>query len=122
MRMRCGNHIRASRVNARVDGKRREIDFGMAFDNFAVMIHQHKIGNANLAKVQTERVDPEMIEPLRIARSDVAGNAFIKAKARKEAKGCGEALFAVTALLGRIGENGRARDAVHEGAVGWRSG
>src|SRR5215470_245094 len=69
-----------------------------------------------------ERVDPEMIESLRIARSDVAGDAFIKAEAGEQTKGGGKTLFAVAPLLGGRGEDGRVRDAVGEGAAGWRSG
>src|SRR5260370_6119543 len=63
-----------------------------------------------------------MIEPLGIARGDVAGDAFIKAEAREEAKSSGEALFAMAALFGGRGKNGRARDAGPEGAGDPRSG
>jgi hypothetical protein len=117
-----GDHVRARGVNARVNGEGGEIDFRTAFDDSASVIHKNQVGRANLAEVHTEGIHPEMIKPLWIARGDVAGDAFIKAEAREEAKGSGEALFAMAALLGRSGKGGRARNAVREGAVGRRSG
>jgi len=104
-----------------VDGEGCEIDFRAAFDDIASVIHENKIGSANLAEVHAKGIHPKMIEPLGIARSDVAGDALIKAEAREEAKSGGEALFAMAALFGGSGKDGRTRDAVHEGAVGRRS-
>ena len=109
-------------MNARVNGEGGEIDFGAAFDDFAGMIHQNQIGSANLAEVHAKGIHPEMIEALGIARGDVAGDAFVKAEPREEAKGGGEALFAVAALFGGSSKDGRARDAVHESAGRRRSG
>jgi hypothetical protein len=63
-----------------------------------------------------------VIEALGVAGGNVAGDAFVKAESRKEAKGRSEALLAVAAFFGGIGENGRTRDALHEGTVRWRSG
>jgi hypothetical protein len=117
-----GDDVGASGVDARVDGEGGEIDFRAAFDDSACVIYKNKIGSANLAEVHAEWIHPEMIEPLGIARGDVAGDAFIKAEAREEAKGGGEALFAMAALFGGSGKDGRARNAVDEGAVGRRSG
>jgi len=117
-----GNDIWARGVNARVNGEGSEIDFRTAFDDIASMIYENQIGSANLAEVHAEGVHPEVIEPLGIAGGDVAGDAFIKAVAREEAKSGSEALFAVAALFGGTGKDGRARNAVDEGAVGRRSG
>ena len=122
MRVRGGNNVRAGGVNPRVDGEGGEIDFRAAFDDIASVIHKNKIGNANLAEVHAKGIHPEMIEPLGIACGDVAGDAFIKAEAREETKSGGEALFAMAALFGGSRKDRRARNAVHEGAVGRRSG
>ena len=103
-----GDHVRARGVYARVNGESGEIDFRAAFDDSASVIYKNKIGSANLAEVHAEGIHPEMIEPLGIARGDVAGDAFIKAKAREEAKRGGEALFAMAALFGDIRELRRA--------------
>ena len=86
------------------------------------MIYQNQIGDANLAEVHAERVHPEMIEPLRIAGGDVAGDAFVKTEAGEQTKRGGEPLHAVTALFGGRGKDGRARDAVHESTARWRGG
>lgn len=117
MRVRCGDNVGARGVNARVNGKRGEIDFGVAFDNRAGVIHQNQIGNPNPAEVQTEGIDPKTIKPLGIARGNVAGDAFIKTKFSEEPKGSSEAFFAMTALLGGRSKNGRARDTLHECVV-----
>jgi hypothetical protein len=105
-----------------VDGESCEIDCRPAFDDIASVIHENKIGSANLAEVHAKGIHPKMIEPLGIARGDMAGDALIKAEAREEAKSSGKALFAMAALFGGSRKNGRARDAVHEGAVDRRSG
>ena len=122
MRVRGGDDVGARGVYARVDGEGGEIDFRPAFDDSASVIHQSKVRGANLAEVHAKGIHPEMIELLGIARGDVAGDAFIKAEAREEAKSSGEPLFAMAALFGGSGKDGRARNAVHEGAAGRRSG
>src|SRR2546425_737610 len=86
------------------------------------MIYQNQIGDANLAEVHAERVHPEMIEPLRIAGGDMAGDAFVKTEAGEQTKRGGEPLHAVTALFGGRGKDGRARGAVHESTARWRGG
>jgi hypothetical protein len=116
------HHVGAGGVDARVNGEGGEIDFRAAFDDIASVIYENKIGSANLAEVHAKGIHPEMIEPLGIARGDVAGDAFIKAEAREEAESGGEALFAMAALFGGSRKDGRARNAVHERAVGRRSG
>jgi len=116
------NDIGARGVDARVDGEGCEIDFRAAFDDIASVIHENRIGSADLAEVHAKGIHPKMIEPLGIARGDVPGDAFIEAEAREEAKRGGEALFAMATLFGGSGKDGRARNAVHESAVGRRSG
>ena len=122
MGVRGGDNVRAGGVNPRVNCKGSEINFGVAFDDFAGMIHQDQVGSANLAKVQTEGIDPKMIEALGIARCDVAGDAFIKTKFGEKTKGSGEAFFAMAALFGRSGEDGRTRNTIHESGVRLRRG
>jgi len=94
----------------------------VAFHNLAGMIHENQVGDTNSTEVQAERVHPETVGPLGIARSDVAGDAFVEAELGEEAKGSGEALLAMTALFGGRGKNRWTRNALHESAVGWRSG
>ena len=100
VRVRSSYHVRAGGVNAGVNGKRGEIDLRVAFHNLAGMIHENQVGDTNSTEVQAERVHPETIGPLGIARGDVAGDAFVEAELGKEAKGSGEAFLAMTALFG----------------------
>jgi hypothetical protein len=120
--VRGGNDVGARGVNTRVNGEGGEIDFRTAFDDSASVIYKNKVGSANLAEVHAKGIHPEMIEPLGIARGNVAGDAFIKTEAREEAKSGGEALLAMATLLGGTRKDGRARNAVCERLVGWRSG
>ena len=122
MGVRRGDHVRAGFVDARVDGKRRQVDFAPALlirfrvvvHDFPLVIDQDEVGNANLAEMHPKGVHPEMIEPLGIARGDVAGPAFVKAIAREEAEGRGEALLAVAPLFGKRGKDGRAGNAIEQ--------
>src|SRR5215471_4702907 len=86
------------------------------------MIDQYEIRDANPAKVHTERIYPKTIKLLGIARGDVAGDAFVEAKFCKEPERGSKTFLAVAALFRGRGEDGRARDPVHEGAVRGRSG
>src|SRR6516225_1312642 len=63
-----------------------------------------------------------MIEALGIARGDVAGDAFIKTKFCEEAKGGGEALFAMATFFRGSRKHRRTRNAIHEGVVRLRRG
>src|SRR5215469_676155 len=86
------------------------------------MIDQDEIRGTNPAKVQTERIYPKTIKLLGIARGDVAGDAFVEAKFCKEPERGSKTFLAVAALFRGCGEDGRARDPVHEGAMRGRNG
>src|SRR5437870_3798894 len=112
-----GNHVRPSGVDAGMNRKSGEIDFSMAFDDFAGVIHQNQVGGANPAEVQAKRIHPEMIEALGVACGDVAGDAFVKTEFGEEAKSASEALLAVAALFGGGRKDGRARNTLHKVTV-----
>src|SRR5215467_16101290 len=114
MRMRSSNHVRPGGVNARVNSKGSEIDFGLAFDDFAGVIDQDQVGSANLTEVEAEGIHPEMIQTLRVPRGDMAGDALVKTKFGEETKGSGEALFAMAALFGGSSKDRRTRNTIHE--------
>src|SRR5712672_2332945 len=99
MRVRRRNHVRPHMVYARMYRKRRAIQRMLAFHYYALSVHQHQIRNANLAEVPAKRIHPEMIRPLRIARRDVPGNAFVETKFREQAKRSRQPLFAMPPLL-----------------------
>src|ERR1700690_879988 len=78
-------------------------------NDLALIIHQHQIRNANLAVMHAERIHPEMIGKLRIARGDVAGDALIKSKFREKPERSRQTFFAMPALVGNTGELRRPR-------------
>ena len=66
--------------------------------------------HADLLEAHPERVDPEVVEPLRVAGGDVTGHPFVEPELPEQSEGGGEALLAVQALvLDRLegGELGR---------------
>src|SRR5258708_34871748 len=71
----------------------------LALDHFPRGVHQHQVRNPNLAEVHAKRIDPKMIRPLRVARGDVPGHAFVEAEFRKQPERRGQALFAVPAFF-----------------------
>jgi len=60
---------------------------------------QSQIPDANLPEVHPERIDPEVVQALRIASGDVSGNAFVEPEAREEPKGGGQSLLAMPTFL-----------------------
>ena len=109
MRMRRADHIRARVMHIGMNRKRRAIQRMLAFDHFAFRVHQHQVGNANLAEVHAKRIYPEMIQPLRIARGDVPGDALVETKFREQPERSSEALFAMPPLLFESGELRRSQ-------------
>ena len=117
--MRRRDHVRPRGVHLRVDGKSRSIYRIISFDYIAAMIHQNQIGRANLAEVHAERIHPEMVELLRIARRDVPGNSFIESETRKEPKCGGQHPLAMQPFLCGGGKNWRPRDVQYVCRCSW---
>ena len=86
--------------------KGRAVDRILPFHDLAVVIHQNEVGDANLAEVHAEGIDPEMIEVFGVAGGDVSGDAFVESEAREQAEGAGQALLAMLALLFQCGKAG----------------
>src|SRR5258705_1044145 len=109
MRMRRRDHVWSRVMHARMNRNGRAIQRMLAFHYFAFRVHQHQIRNANLAEVHAKWIHPEMIRPLRIARRDVPGNAFVETKFREQAKRSRQPLFTMPAFLFNRREFRRAR-------------
>src|ERR1700737_4517435 len=109
MRVRRDNHVRPRMMHAGMNRKRRAVQRMFAFHNFALGVDQHQVGDPNLTEVHAERIDPEMVWLLGIARRDVPRDAFVEAEFRKKAERSGETLFAMPALFRDAGEFGRSR-------------
>ena len=107
--MSGGHDIGTGGVDLRVNGEGGAVDRVVPFHDFAPVIHQNKVGGADLAEVHAEGVDPEMVGTFGIAGGDVAGDAFIESKTREQAEGSGQALLAMPALLLQRGKAGRLR-------------
>ena len=106
-----GRHdIRAGSVDLGVNGESCAVDRVLPFHDLAVVVYQNQIGDANLAKVHAERIDPEMIEAFRVTGGDVPSDAFVESEAREQTEGAGQALLAVLALLGDRGKCWRSGD------------
>src|SRR5277367_3588401 len=71
----------------------------VALHHLALLADEDQVRNANMRKMHAERIDPEVVEQLRIARRDVPGNPFAEGKLREKAEGRCQALLAVQAFL-----------------------
>src|SRR5579864_7161702 len=109
MRVCGGNDIGTGRVHLRVNGKRGGIHRISAFHHLATMIDENQIRGANLSEMHAERVDPEVIPPLRITRGDMTRDALVKSEQREETKCRGQPLFPMAALLFCRGKSWRGR-------------
>ena len=73
--------------------------------HLAILIDQDQITNADGSEMLAERVEPEVVREDRVADTNVPSYAFIEAALGEDAKGTGEVLFAVEAVLfgGEVG-------------------
>ena len=70
-------------MHLRMDGEGRHIDRLIPLHNFAFIIDQNEVADTNVAEVNAEGIDPEMIRAFGVAGRDVPGNAFIKPELRE---------------------------------------
>src|SRR6478609_10340084 len=91
-------------MNLGVDDEGRGVHRPVTLDDVAVVVHEDQVAHPDLLEVHGKRIDPEVVEPLRVASRDVTGDAFVETKCSEQAKRGGEALLAVAALVGRIVE------------------
>src|SRR6516162_1462215 len=96
-------------MHRRMDGEAGGIDRACADHDFAGVRHEYEIRDAHVSEAHPERVDPEVVGELGVARRDVASNALRESEAAEEAKRAGQSLLAMEALLLDGGECGRHR-------------
>jgi len=89
-------------VHLAVDGEGGAVDGTVAFHHLALVVDQDQVRRADVPEVHAERVDPEVVGPLRIAGGDVPGDPFVEAELGEEAEGGGQALLPVEALVGGV--------------------
>src|SRR5262249_51841674 len=105
--VRCRDATRTRSMNLRMDREGGCIYQRVAFHDLAVVVDQHQVGNPYLAEVQSERVDPKMVSPLRIARRDMSGYTFVISEFGEKTEGCSQPLFSMHALFFQCGERRR---------------
>ncbi len=93
------DHVGPRGVHLRVDGERGLVQRSVALDDRAVVAHQHQVADADVAEVHAERIDPEVIGQLRVARGDVPRDALVEAEAAEQAERRRQVLFAVQPLF-----------------------
>ena len=108
--MRRGHGLRPRRMHPRVDRERRRVHRVIALDDLAVLIHQHQIAHANLPEMHAERIDPELVGILRIARRDVPRDAFVITVPREQSERGRQPLLTMQPFLGVRCEHRRNRN------------
>ena len=96
-----------------MDDEGGQVERPGALDHLALVIDQQEVLDADLPEAHAERVHPEVVGELGVARGDVAGRALAEAEPAEQAEGGGEPLLAVAAFLRharRTGERRGARD------------
>ena len=73
------------------------------------VVHQQNVPDPDLLEVHAERVDPEVVVELGVARGDVPGRTLVEPEVPEQPEGRGEALFAVPPLLFDAAELREAR-------------
>jgi hypothetical protein len=118
VRVRGRHDIRSGGVHLRVDGEGGQVHRPVAVDHLTSVVDQDEVLHADHLEVHAERIDPEVVEELGVAGGDVTGNALVEPEMPEEAKGGGEALFAVPALVLGVVECGeRHRESVGGHAI-----
>ena len=107
VRVRRGVRIGPCLMDVRVDRERGPVHRVAALDDLAVMVATDQVGDADLAEMHAERVDPEGIGELRIARGDMACHALVETELREQPERGGQTLLAVQALFAGAGEHRR---------------
>ena len=74
------DHVGAGQVDLGVDRERGPVHGLGALDHLAVVVDEEEVGHADHAEVPAERVDPEVVEQLRVTRGDVARRALVVAE------------------------------------------
>ena len=90
MSVRCCDDVGTSLVYGSVDDEGGPVHRCVAHDHVALVVDEDQIRDSHVAEAHPERVDPEPVRELRVARSHVAGDAFAEAQASKKAQGGGQ--------------------------------
>jgi hypothetical protein len=120
--VRHRDHIPARVVDLRMDRESRLIDMEAALHHLPRPVRQHQVADPDMRERHPEGVHPEMVGELRIAGGDVAGHPLVVAELPEGAQRGGQALLAVAALVGGVGEGGGEGEVELVGGDGRRRG
>src|SRR5262245_5439956 len=81
-----------------MDRERGLVDVVAALDDLALRVHQQQVADGDELERHPERVDPEAVGELRVARGDMARDALLEAEAPEEPQRRHQALLAVAPL------------------------
>ena len=82
-----------------MDGEGGAVKQSFALYYLALVVDLQQIGNPHLLEGATHGVYPEMIQVLRVAHRDVAGDTLVKAELAEQAQGGRQALLAQLPLF-----------------------
>ena len=107
-----GDHIRTGGVQLGMDGEGGAVEpgrgAGRRLHDLALVADQHQVGDTDAAEMDAQRVDPELVRVLGVARGDVAGAPHVEALSAEQPIAGGQPLLAIEPL--RL-ERGLDRDA-----------
>ena len=82
-----------------MDRERGAVERPVAVDDLTAMVDEQQISHANHLEVHPERVDPEVVEELGIARGDVTGGAFVESEVPEQSESGRQVLLAIPAFV-----------------------
>ncbi|GDY63408.1 hypothetical protein SAV14893_028010 [Streptomyces avermitilis] len=94
-----GHDVGAGGMHLGVHGECRLVDVVAALDHLPRGVHHHKITHGHMLERHSERVDPEAVAVLGIARGDVAGDPVLESEPPEEPQGAGQPFLAMRALV-----------------------
>jgi len=99
-----GDRVGPRRVNARMNDEGGRIDRIIAFDDVAAVVAADEVRDLDLAEMHAERIDPERVGKLGVARGDVSGDPLVEAEFREQSEARRQFLLAMQPLFRRARE------------------
>ena len=96
-----GDRVGPRRVDARMNDEGRRVDRIIALDDIALVVAADQVRDLDLAEMDAERIDPERVRKLGIARGDVARDPLVEAEFREQPEPGGKPLLAMQPLFAR---------------------
>ena len=82
-----------------MDRERSRVQGPVTVHDLATIVDEDEVLDADVLEVHPERIDPEVVEQLRVSCRDVTGYALVESEVSEQAECGGKALLAVPALV-----------------------